>query len=883
MAKKTASETPFYDETSIAWEAEGLFSRDVNGQLVRFEKARQSDYAKDITLTIDGEAVTVKNATPLTDSQGNIVNDADGRTIPRFTTIYDAATKRYVKQLGDTNPIPILCHQDHMRPVGVCRVCSVEVYRRDRSGREARGQKLVPACHHPVEDGMIIHTLRSTDEAAAKRVRDSVRLLTELLTADHLHTGPDKVPANCSSKAPNELASLVERLHSAKIPFDPGRFASRAPRDRGHDFETSHLINIDHNSCILCERCIRACDEVKQNLVIGRSGKGYTAHIAFDLNAPMGNSSCVSCGECMISCPTDALTFKPDRVVMSDWCKEMIDNHNCRPADANQLRELHPLFRAVPYKFLQWNSSAAVIRPVKAGETLCVQGDHGSTAYILVGDIKFAIIDQSRRNSSATVSSTGIFGGILGRFFDRSNAAAAQKDAASDVFFRRTSAKDRQEYLQTIAAQADGENINQQLHSLGELVTVRGKEELILGEMSCLTYQRRTATIVALTNGMVLEIRRNVLYMLQRNPTTRDMLDKAYRERALQVALRSLKAFSAPASGTPTQTAHDIERHLYELLKDRISLVRVDPGQVIFRQGETVSDFFVVRIGYVKVMQKYFGQDRVLDYLGPGRHFGEVGLLATMDDLQAELGDDRLPAEIWGKRTATCTALDHVELVRIPGDAFSLILRTFPHLREHYVKFIRELFAKNKQQRVETDTQLGNFLDQGLFNAQKLLVLDLERCTRCDECTKACADSHQGVPRLKREGLRLGRFLVASACRSCEDPYCLVGCPVDAIHRGERSEIKIENHCIGCGLCANNCPYGNINMVTTDKQNWMDVTIAHTTAQRVATTCDLCATVENVKPGQPVSCVYACPHEAAFRMSGGELFQLTRITTNQSG
>jgi Fe-S-cluster-containing hydrogenase component 2 len=91
-------------------------------------------------------------------------------------------------------------------------------------------------------------------------------------------------------------------------------------------------------------------------------------------------------------------------------------------------------------------------------------------------------------------------------------------------------------------------------------------------------------------------------------------------------------------------------------------------------------------------------------------------------------------------------------------------------------------------------------------------VLDLEKCTRCDECTKACSDTHQGVTRLVREGLRFENFLVASSCRSCLDPYCMVGCPVDAIHRGKKREMIIENWCIGCGKCAQNCPYGNINM-----------------------------------------------------------------------
>ena len=152
---------------------------------------------------------------------------------------------------------------------------------------------------------------------------------------------------------------------------------------------------------------------------------------------------------------------------------------------------------------------------------------------------------------------------------------------------------------------------------------------------------------------------------------------------------------------------------------------------------------------------------------------------------------------------------------------------------------------------------------QGFYQGQKMLVLDLERCTRCDECTKACADTHGGVPRLIRDGLRFDKWLVASACRSCTDPYCLVGCPVDAIHRqADRKEIQIESHCIGCGLCAANCPYGNINMHQED-----DGPILRSRA----TMCDLCHDI--VGPEEEVSCVFACPHNAAFRMSGGELLE----------
>jgi Fe-S-cluster-containing hydrogenase component 2 len=178
----------------------------------------------------------------------------------------------------------------------------------------------------------------------------------------------------------------------------------------------------------------------------------------------------------------------------------------------------------------------------------------------------------------------------------------------------------------------------------------------------------------------------------------------------------------------------------------------------------------------------------------------------------------------------------------------------------------RRLISNTQTLRDVEETPLGDFLDQGLVHAEHLLVLDLEKCTRCDECTKACADTHQGVTRLIREGLRFDKFLVASACRSCLDPYCLVGCPVGSISRSPRGEILIADWCIGCEQCARNCPYGNINMVEQYDRSKKAMV-------RKATTCDLCT---SLGPNHEPSCVYACPHDAAHRMSGTELLDLVR-------
>src|SRR5207248_6179767 len=97
----------------------------------------------------------------------------------------------------------------------------------------------------------------------------------------------------------------------------------------------------------------------------------------------------------------------------------------------------------------------------------------------------------------------------------------------------------------------------------------------------------------------------------------------------------------------------------------------------------------------------------------------------------------------------------------------------------------------------------------GLVQGQRLMLIDLDRCTRCDECVRACVATHDdGRSRLFLDGPRFGKFLVPTACRSCLDPVCMIPCPVASIHRGDNREIIIEPWCIGCSACADSCPYG---------------------------------------------------------------------------
>jgi CRP-like cAMP-binding protein/Fe-S-cluster-containing hydrogenase component 2 len=754
-----------------------------------------------VRLTIDGQEISVPPKKTAYDPQSK-------QKVEIPTTIYDAALA-LAENSGGRNPIPILCHREHINPVAVCRVCVVDV----------GGRVLAPACFRAVEPDMKVQTA-----ATSPRVRATVKTVTELLLADH--------PAPCAKKGDCELEQLA-----AGLGVQAGRLPGPA-RQRTRD-DSSQVIAVDHRACILCDRCIRACNEIRDNQVIGRMGKGYAAQIAFDLNEPMGDSTCVACGECMVSCPTGALVFRHHVGPQLGGARKS----GTTPVSADELAA-HELFDGVSPAFLRWNEGAVVRRQFSKGDIICREGEFGSTAFLIEqGTVKVFLESplkhvKTRKGKGDRVG-WGPFG-LVQRFV--SGLARRDEDHREDE------GRDRYIHIDApVALRYDNP------------VARLGAGD-IFGEMTCMNSYPRSATVQAEEDCTVLEMLRNVLYILQRSKKSRAYLEERYRARTIDTHLRSVQLF-AEVLQDDAQMARFVD-----YLRPRVQLIRLNPGEVVFRQGDAAEGFYLVRLGFIKVSQARPGGEQVLQYIGPGGYFGEIGLLSHV----AELRELAPP----GLRTATCSALDHVDVVRISADDFNHILEQLPEARDRLVrKAVDDLQRDEVDRRQVEHVSLGDFLQQGLMNAQSLLVLDLQKCTRCDECTRACADSHDGVTRLVREGLRFDKFLVASSCRSCLDPYCMVGCPVGSIRRRSSREIIIEDWCIGCGKCAENCPYGNINMhgfeeVRPDPaQPGRKVAVV----QQKATMCDLCAGLD----GQP-SCVYACPHDAAHRMSGKELLGLVR-------
>ena len=180
--------------------------------------------------------------------------------------------------------IPTLCYLKEINAIGACRICVVEV----------KGAKsLVTACVYPVNEGMEI-TTNSAKVLAARRTN------LELILSTH-----DQNCLSCVRSTDCELQKLCR---------DYGVDGRRFTGDRevyAIDDSAPHMIR-DNNKCILCRRCVAACRANQAVGVIGPTERGFSTHIACAFEAPLGESPCVSCGQCITVCPTGALTEKDD-------------------------------------------------------------------------------------------------------------------------------------------------------------------------------------------------------------------------------------------------------------------------------------------------------------------------------------------------------------------------------------------------------------------------------------------------------------------------------------------------------------------------------------------------------------------------------------------
>jgi formate dehydrogenase major subunit len=199
----------------------------------------------------------------------------DGKTIevPDGTTVLQAARMAEVY-------IPTLCDHPHLTPYGGCRLCLVEV---------EGARTLQPSCTLPASNGMVVRT----DTA---KIKDARKFVLTLIFSERNH-----FCMYCQvSGGDCELQNSAYREDMTHWPLVPNW--QPYPVDGSHPYFV-----LDHNRCILCRRCVRACGELVGNFTLGFEERGANSVLVADLGTPLGESTCVSCGTCVQICPTGAL------------------------------------------------------------------------------------------------------------------------------------------------------------------------------------------------------------------------------------------------------------------------------------------------------------------------------------------------------------------------------------------------------------------------------------------------------------------------------------------------------------------------------------------------------------------------------------------------
>jgi Fe-S-cluster-containing dehydrogenase component len=373
--------------------------------------------------------------------------------------------------------------------------------------------------------------------------------------------------------------------------------------------------------------------------------------------------------------------------------------------------------------------------------------------------------------------------------------------------------------------------------------------------------------VVAEDEVLALEIRwQGLRDIMNRAPDLRQQVESAYRLRLRETFLKSTPWFRGLSSEAMEEVIretvfssygeYDWQASYHKLEQVTSAARRLEEEPLIASQGDYLNGLYLVISGFVRVSEKINHGERTVACLRENDQYG-------LDTL----------AHNWHHATEaqplrhTLRAIGHVDLLVVPTAVMEKY--ALPRLSPAQ---LAELGA-GPQEAVATD--LFEFLvEKRLINGTAAMVIDLDRCVRCDDCVRACADTHGGNPRFVRQGPIHGALMVANACMHCTDPVCLIGCPTGAIQRDrQQGQIVINDEtCIGCGTCASSCPYTNIQMVPV--QTAKGEPIPHfqqpEKVQEKATKCDLCLD----QMGGP-ACQRACPHGALRRVDLGQLTGLT--------
>lgn len=332
------------------------------------------------------------------------------------------------------------------------------------------------------------------------------------------------------------------------------------------------------------------------------------------------------------------------------------------------------------------------------------------------------------------------------------------------------------------------------------------------GEMALLAGVERNATILVPQHetAVVLEVMRPALRLLRKLPKFGEVLDDTYRKHGLGRVLADL-----------TDDSHAVNEAIVRRLREIGKFMVYGKHHVLCQEGQPLENIILIKSGWVRRVRGVpldpastgvavgMGQTIGVDFLGAGNCLGLEGFAEN---------------ETW---KYSASAMARTEVLEIPLAS----LLSDPKLREQIVATFETFStADDNPPSIEAVTDLRAMasaeaeITTGIIDGANLLVMDMDLCVRCGNCSLACHKVH-GQSRLLRRGIsitrpvsigseRMQHVLSPQVCMHCKDPECLTGCPTGSIFRDPRGYVEIDTGtCIGCFDCATQCPYDAITMV----------------------------------------------------------------------
>ena len=423
------------------------------------------------------------------------------------------------------------------------------------------------------------------------------------------------------------------------------------------------------------------------------------------------------------------------------------------------------------------------------------------------------------------------------------------------------------------------------------------------GEMSLLSGQPSNATVTVSpeAEATVLEIQRPALRLLRKLKKFGLLLDQNYRRYGLNRTLVDVQR----------ATQNSFSSELLEKLTKASRYIVYAKEHILLQEGGSIDKIIFIKSGWTRRVRGISTDPTLAIGLASNPMLAEMVM-----DLDDHIGFDFLGAGNWlgldaifckdeARWTYTATVMARTEVLevkisdlRADPALIKMISENFPHFSE----------ADDKPPEPPSDRRsvaaAGKEISTGIVDGTNLLVMDMDLCIRCGNCSMACHKVH-GQSRLLRRGIHIARpvkpnsesiqhVLLPSVCLHCQDPECLTGCPTGAIARRPKGQIDIDKAtCIGCGDCATQCPYHAISMVPRKAavpaslrflgtfKRWLSLApqleppAVTDTQDLLAIKCNLCENTPLNPEGaktQAYSCQENCPTGALVRVNPREYF-----------